>query len=101
MTCRPGCGACCIAASISSPLPGMPAGKPAGVVCVNLDRATFRCGVWGTDAYPEVCSALRPEPRMCGATREEALIFLAELESLTTPDHRRMVRVAGGPETDG
>ncbi|MCR3872443.1 YkgJ family cysteine cluster protein, partial [Pseudomonas aeruginosa] len=28
MQCRAGCGACCIAPSISSPLPGMPAGKP-------------------------------------------------------------------------
>ncbi|HCL3974602.1 TPA: YkgJ family cysteine cluster protein, partial [Pseudomonas aeruginosa] len=26
MQCRAGCGACCIAPSISSPLPGMPAG---------------------------------------------------------------------------
>lgn len=25
--CRPGCGACCIAPSISSPIPGMPEGK--------------------------------------------------------------------------
>ncbi|MDP3170542.1 MAG: YkgJ family cysteine cluster protein, partial [Polaromonas sp.] len=24
MNCRPGCGACCIAPSISSPIPGMP-----------------------------------------------------------------------------
>lgn len=29
--CRPGCGACCIAPSISSPIPGMPEGKAAGV----------------------------------------------------------------------
>ncbi|WP_429347626.1 hypothetical protein [Paraburkholderia sp. Clong3] len=26
--CRPDCGACCIAPSISSPIPGMPNGKP-------------------------------------------------------------------------
>jgi Fe-S-cluster containining protein len=31
MNCRLGCGACCIAPSISSPIPGMPQGKPAGV----------------------------------------------------------------------
>ncbi|NBX68342.1 MAG: YkgJ family cysteine cluster protein, partial [Proteobacteria bacterium] len=37
MECRIGCGACCIAPSISSPLPGMPHGKPAGVRCVNLN----------------------------------------------------------------
>jgi Fe-S-cluster containining protein len=27
MDCRAGCGACCIAPSISSPIPGMPDGK--------------------------------------------------------------------------
>ncbi|HLV28200.1 MAG TPA: YkgJ family cysteine cluster protein, partial [Burkholderiaceae bacterium] len=29
MDCRPHCGACCTAPSISSPIPGMPQGKPA------------------------------------------------------------------------
>ncbi|MGU7695722.1 YkgJ family cysteine cluster protein, partial [Escherichia coli] len=29
MECRPDCGACCTAPSISSPIPGMPDGKPA------------------------------------------------------------------------
>ena len=33
---RSGCGACCIAPSISSLIPGMPQGKPAGVHCVQL-----------------------------------------------------------------
>ena len=36
MDCRPGCAACCIAPSISSPIPGMPHGKPAGVRCIQL-----------------------------------------------------------------
>ena len=39
MDCRPGCAACCIAPSISSPIPGMPHGKPAGVRCAQLDEA--------------------------------------------------------------
>jgi Fe-S-cluster containining protein len=30
MPCRNGCGACCIAPSISSPIPGMPHGKLSG-----------------------------------------------------------------------
>jgi hypothetical protein len=34
--CRPDCGACCIAPSISSPIPGMPHGKPAGVRSVTI-----------------------------------------------------------------
>ena len=33
---RANCGACCIAPSLSSPLPGMPKGKPAGVRWVQL-----------------------------------------------------------------
>ena len=36
--CLPGCGACCIAPSISGPIPGMPNGKPAAVRCINLDK---------------------------------------------------------------
>jgi hypothetical protein len=36
MECRIGCAACCIALPISSPIPGMPDGKPAGVRCVQL-----------------------------------------------------------------
>ena len=38
MICRSGCGACCLAPSISTPIPGMPQGKPAGVRCVQLDE---------------------------------------------------------------
>lgn len=28
LPCRPDCGACCTAPSITSPIPGMPDGKP-------------------------------------------------------------------------
>ena len=44
MDCRPGCGACCIAPSISTPMPGHPRGKAAGVACVNL-TADLRCAL--------------------------------------------------------
>ena len=37
MDCRLGCGACCISPSISSPIPGMPKGKPAGERCIQLN----------------------------------------------------------------
>ncbi|TDU31574.1 hypothetical protein DFR24_0944 [Panacagrimonas perspica] len=84
MQCRPQCAACCIAPSISSPIPGMPHGKPAGVPCVQLDEAG-RCRIFGQPERPTVCSSLRPGPEMCGQTREHALHFLAQLESLTTP----------------
>jgi uncharacterized protein len=81
--CRCGCGACCIAPSISSPIPGMPHGKPAGVRCIQLD-AFNRCQLFGKPERPEVCRRLRPEPAMCGASRDEALQILGELELATT-----------------
>ena len=85
MQCRPGCGACCIAPSISSPLPGMPAGKPAGVMCVNLDRDSFRCRIWGTDEYPDVCRRFLARKDACGDNRGEALALLARLEIDSRP----------------
>jgi len=82
--CREGCGACCIAPSISSPIPGMPQGKPAGVPCVQLDGA-LRCRLFGRPDRPACCSGLSPSPQMCGETREQALHWLTELETLTRP----------------
>lgn len=82
LSCRSGCGACCIAPSISSPIPGMPQGKPAGVPCVQLD-ADGRCRLFNQPSRPAVCSGLRPEPVMCGVSREQALQYLTELERLT------------------
>ncbi|HEX2100152.1 MAG TPA: YkgJ family cysteine cluster protein [Candidatus Synoicihabitans sp.] len=82
--CRTGCGACCIAPSISSPIPGMPQGKPAGVACVQL-RPDFRCALFGRPERPAVCVTLRPTDSMCGANRAAALRYLSELEAATTP----------------
>lgn len=82
--CRPGCGACCIAPSITSPLPGMPDGKPAGVPCAQLDAA-MRCRVFGRPERPAFCAGLRPSAEMCGAGREHALRWLARLEADTAP----------------
>ena len=50
MECRIGCGACCIAPSISSPIPGMPDGKPAGVRCVQLTRRQPLQALWSARA---------------------------------------------------
>jgi len=82
MNCRPGCAACCIAPSISSPIPGMPQGKPAGVPCVQLD-AQWRCRLFGDPRRPAVCASLRPAPEMCGADRAHALRWLSQLEVAT------------------
>jgi len=84
MDCRPGCGACCIAPSISSPIPGMPQGKPAGVRCIQLDAAN-RCLIFGQPGRPAVCSSLAPSPAMCGTTDVQAMAYLARLEKETAP----------------
>ena len=82
--CRTGCGACCIAPSISSPIPGMPQGKPAGVRCVQLTE-TNHCRLFGRPERPAVCQSLRPSAEMCAGNSAEALARLAELERLTGP----------------
>nr|WP_255682835.1 YkgJ family cysteine cluster protein [Dyella sp. 2HG41-7] len=78
-----GCGACCIAPSITSPIPGMPHGKPAGVRCVQLTDDN-RCALFGDPRRPAVCANLRPEPAMCGPDRAHALRWLQELEAVTS-----------------
>ena len=82
--CRAGCGACCIALSISSPIPGLPAGKPAGVRCPQL-TADNRCALFGRPERPAVCERLRPLPEMCGENTAEALANIARLEAATRP----------------
>ena len=84
MICRAECGACCIAPSISSPIPGMPNGKPAGVPCIQLDEQ-LRCRIFGQPERPACCSGLQASLEMCGDRREDALIWLSELEALTAP----------------
>jgi uncharacterized protein len=84
LPCRVGCGACCIAPSISSPIPGMPDGKPGGVRCLQL-TADNRCRLFGSPERPAVCSGLQPSHEMCGQTNEEAIAFLNHLEQLTKP----------------
>jgi hypothetical protein len=84
MDCRPGCGACCIAPSITTPIPGMPHGKPAGIPCVQL-LTDYRCGLFGKPERPAFCASLRPTDEMCGADREDALARLAAMETATGP----------------
>ena len=79
MKCREKCGACCIAPSISSPIPGMPDGKPAGVTCIHLS-ADYRCQIFDDPQRPEVCDQFKAEPEVCGTSRDEALMLLSSLE---------------------
>lgn len=79
MPCRAGCGACCSALSISSPIPGMPNGKPVGVRCVQL-ADDFRCEIFGRADRPKVCSDFQAEALFCGDSREQALQLMQQLE---------------------
>ncbi|NKI94342.1 hypothetical protein FHT26_002281 [Rhizobacter sp. SG703] len=87
LACRPGCGACCTAPSISTPIPGMPDGKPAGVPCVQLD-AERRCKIFGQADRPAVCGSLQPSAEMCGTDAEHAIRWLTQLERRTCPASR-------------
>lgn len=51
MQCRIGCGACCIAPSISSALPFHPFGKPAAVRCLHLDNEN-KCSIFLQPSRP-------------------------------------------------
>ena len=85
MDCRLRCAACCIAPSISSPIPGMPQGKPAGVACVQLDDER-RCRLFGDPRRPAVCASLLPSGTMCRDSAWAALRWLSRLERSTRPD---------------
>jgi uncharacterized protein len=85
MECRTACGACCTAPSISSAIPGMPHGKPAGVPCVQL-TAELRCAIFGSPARPAVCASLRPTAEMCGNNRSQAMRWLSTLDTQTAPE---------------
>ena len=82
MECRVGCGACCIAPSISSPIPGMPQGKPAGIRCIQLSTDN-RCLIFGDPQRPLVCSQFIAKLDVCGSNSEEALLLITELEHNT------------------
>jgi Fe-S-cluster containining protein len=82
MECRQHCGACCIAPSISSCIPGMPNGKPANVRCIQLSSDN-RCKLFGSQSRPSVCGSLRPCEEMCGSCFEDAMEYLTMLEQKT------------------
>jgi hypothetical protein len=84
MACRAGCAACCIAPSISSPIPCMDTGKPAGVRCVQL-APDNRCRLFGRPERPPVCASLQPSLDMCGHDDREAMELLSHMEHVTRP----------------
>lgn len=82
MNCRPGCGACCIAPSISSSIPGMPQGKKAGEVCIHLSEEKL-CLLFGKPERPIICDKFAAMEDACGDNFEEALSLLEEMERMT------------------
>lgn len=84
MDCRQNCGACCIAPSISSPIPGMPDGKKAGERCIQLSTDN-QCKIFGMPGRPDVCMSLMPSYEMCGDHSTHAIVWLSKLEQLTSP----------------
>lgn len=82
MKCREGCGACCIAPSISSAIPGMPQGKPAGERCLHLNVENL-CALFGKPERPQVCGGFKAEADICGNDRDEAIRIIGWLEQMT------------------
>ncbi len=62
----------------------MPNGKPAGVRCVQLNSSN-QCLVFGQAQRPAFCASLQPSLEMCGNNRDQAILWLTELERLTQP----------------
>lgn len=81
MQCREKCGACCIVPSISSPIPGMPNGKPAGVKCIHLTD-NYKCSIYESPFRPLVCDGFKADKLVCGSCREEAINIFATLEGI-------------------
>ena len=79
MQCRPGCGACCIAPSITSAIPGMPNGKRAGERCIHLN-SNYLCELFNDRRRPEVCLQFQADREVCGESFDEALENLRKLE---------------------
>jgi Fe-S-cluster containining protein len=88
MKCRIGCGACCIVPSISSAIPGMPQGKPAGIRCVQLTADNI-CKIYGMAERPDVCVSYQATQEFCGTKRGDALRLLRELEQSTSSSVER------------
>ncbi len=103
MRCRAGCGACCIAVSISSAIPGMAEGKPAGIRCVQLSHDNL-CRLYGHPDRPAICAAMQANVETCGMSAQEAFANLLRLEVLTRPEaaipgRRGSREVAGWPHS--
>jgi uncharacterized protein len=78
--CRPGCAACCIAPSITSVIPGMAEGKPAGKRCVQLTDNSL-CAIFNSPDRPAVCNGFSFDKIICGNNQQEAMLIMNQLEN--------------------
>lgn len=76
------CGQCCIYISISSAIPGMPKGKPAGVKCIWL-KQDGKCFLFGRPDRPAICCNFQAEEFICGTNAVEARQNIIYLEEYT------------------
>ena len=84
MQCRQGCGACCIAPSITTAIPGMPEGKAEGIRCIQLDENNL-CKIFGQSSRPDVCLSFQASEEFCGDSNDFALQSLSLLEQQSAP----------------
>ncbi|WP_394251705.1 YkgJ family cysteine cluster protein [Vibrio profundi] len=82
MDCRLGCGACCIAPSISSSFPLHPNGKQAGERCKQLNTDNL-CKLFGKPERPAVCHDFKAAAWVCGSSSQEAINIITDLETCT------------------
>lgn len=66
------CGACCFAPSISSPIPGMPGGKPAMTNCMHIDENSL-CLLFNSPNRPKVCIQCMPDKEFCAENYLQAI----------------------------
>nr|CEK28110.1 proteinase inhibitor [Yersinia ruckeri] len=59
-------------------------GKPANVRCIHLS-IDMRCGIFYSPQRPKVCASLQAQREMCHTHRQEALVYLIQLEAATAP----------------
>jgi len=79
------CGQCCIEISISSAIPGMPEGKPAGVACKWLDKQSMLCKLFKRPERPQICSSFNANSDICGKNGNEAVKLIRMYEAITKP----------------
>src|SRR5688572_22135576 len=97
-SCRAHCGACCIAPSITTPIPGMPNGKPAGVRCIHL-TSDLRCALFGQPERPRVCSGLRPRTGHVRPERRACTALHKCIGTCDTPGSLGLASLCCGKET--